>query len=250
MALVQREVAGRYRGSMLGILWTFVQPLLLLTIYTFVFSVVFKARWHSGSDSRVEFALVLFAGLIVFNLFAECVNKAPGLILAQPNFVKKVVFPLEVMPLVALGAALFHAAASVLVWLVACTILRGVPPPTALLLPVVIVALSFFILGVSWVLASLGVYVRDVAQLMGMVTTVLLFMSPIFYPVDALPERFRGVFQLNPLTPAIEQARDLLFWGRLPNLGAMFAYLAMGLLMAWAGYAWFQRTRDGFADVL
>jgi lipopolysaccharide transport system permease protein len=250
LAMVRREVSGRYRGSLLGIFWSLVQPLLMLTVYTFVFSVVFKARWRSGSDSQTEFALVLFAGLIVFNLFAECMNRAPGLVLSQPNFVKKVVFPLEIVPVISLGAALFHAGMSLIVWLVAYVFFWGLPHPTVLLFPVVLFSLACFVLGVSWVLASLGVYVRDVAQLVGMVTTVLMFLSPIFFPVDALPARFQPLFLLNPLTPAIEQARDLLFWGRIPNPWAMLSFLSVGVAVAWAGFAWFQKTRDGFADVL
>lgn len=250
MALTRREVAGRYRGSVLGVMWSLLQPLLMLTVYTFVFSVVFKARWRSGTDSQTEFALLLFAGLIVFNIFAECVNRAPGLVLSQPNFVKKVVFPLEIIPVVALCTAMFHACVSLCVWLAAYGVLWGMPHWTVVLVPVVLVALAGFVLGVSWILASIGVYVRDVAQLVGMAVTVLMFLSPIFYPVDALPARFQPLFQLNPLTPAIEQSRDLLFWGKLPDPMALIAYVAVGLGVAWIGFAWFQKTRDGFADVL
>ena len=251
-ALVKREVAGRYRGSMLGILWSVVQPLLMLSVYTFVFSIVFKARWRQDTApvSQAEFALVLFAGLLVFNLFAECVNRAPGLIVSNVNFVKKVVFPLELMPCVALGTALFHAGISLLVWLVAYTLLIGPPHATLLLFPLVLLSLVLFILGVSWMLASLGVFLRDTGQMVGMVTTVLLFLSPIFYPVDALPERARALLMLNPLTPVIEQTREVLLWGRVPEWHVMAGTLALGALVACVGFAWFQKTRHGFADVL
>ena len=248
--LVQREVVGRYRGSVLGILWSFFNPVVMLLIYTFVFSVVFKARWSGGSDSKTEFALVLFAGLIVFNLFAECFNRAPSLILSNVNYVKRVVFPLEILPWVALGSALFHTLVSVGVWLIAYIILFGVPHITVLLLPLVFLQLLLFIMGLTWGLASLGVYLRDVSQFIGMATTVLMFLSPIFYPVTALPEEYRHLLLFNPLTPAIEQARDVLFWGKVPDVTMLSVYLLGAVLIAWLGFAWFQKTRKGFADVL
>lgn len=249
-ALIQREVVGRYRGSVMGILWSFFNPVFMLLVYTFVFSVVFKARWSGGSDSKTEFALVLFAGLIVFNMFAECVNKAPTLILANINYVKKVVFPLEILPWVAVGAVLFHALVSVAVWLLAYVVLFGVPHVTVLLLPLIILPLILFIVGLTWWLAALGVYLRDVSQFIGLATTVVMFLSPIFYPVTALPEQYRHILQLNPLTPAIEQARNVLFWGVVPDMGMLLVYFVSSAVIAWLGFAWFQKTRKGFADVL
>src|SRR5574338_1732515 len=212
-SLVRREVVGRYRGSVMGLLWSFFNPVFMLLVYTFVFSVVFKARWNVANDSKTEFALVLFAGLIVFSLFTECVNRAPGLILANVNYVKKVVFPLEILPVVSLGSTLFHALISLGVWLAAYLVLFGIPPVTALLLPLVILPLLLFILGLSWALASLGVYLRDVSQVIGVITTVLMFLSPVFYPANALPAEYRHMLYLNPLTPVIEQARGVLDWG-------------------------------------
>lgn len=247
---VQREVVGRYRGSFMGILWSFFNPVFMLTVYTFVFSVVFKARWHAGSDSKVEFALILFAGLMVFNLFAECVNRAPGLILSNTNYVKKVIFPLEILPLVTLGGALFHAIVSFFVWLIAYIVLFGMPHLTILLLPLVILPLLFFTAGVSWWLAALGVYLRDVSQVIGIFTTALLFLSPIFYSAASLPEHYQILLQLNPLTPVIEQTRDVLFWGKFPDMKILFIYYCCSLGFAWLGFAWFQKTRKGFADVL
>ena len=249
-ALTQREVVGRYRGSVLGILWSFFNPVFMLLVYTFVFSVVFKARWSGGSDSKTEFALILFAGLIVFNLFAECFNRAPSLILANVNYVKKVVFPLEILPWVALGSALFHALVSLGVWLIAYLILFGVPHATVLLLPLVILPLILLIMGLTWGLASLGVYLRDVSQFISICTTVLMFLSPIFFPASALPEAYRHLLLFNPLTPVIEQAREVLFWGKGPDMIILTAYLLSSALVAWAGFAWFQKTRKGFADVL
>lgn len=249
-ALSKREVVGRYRGSALGLLWSFFNPLFMLTVYTFVFSVVFKARWGSGSDSKTEFALILFAGLIIFNIFADCINRAPGLILANINYVKKVVFPLEILPEVALLSAMFHGFISLAVWLLAYALFFGAPPVTALYLPLILIPLALLILGLSWGLASLGVYLRDVSQGIGIFTTVLMYLSPIFYPANALPKTYQHLLYLNPLTPVIEQTRDVLFFGKTPDFVLLSIYWLVGALIAWLGFAWFQKTRKGFADVL
>lgn len=249
-ALIRREVIGRYRGSMLGILWSFFHPVFMLAVYTFVFSIVFKARWNAGSDSKTEFALVLFAGLLVFGLFSECVNRAPSLILSNVNYVKKVVFPLDVLPWVSLGSAFFHMVISLSVWFIFYLIFFGLPHPSAVLLPFVLLPLVLFTIGISWFLAALGVYLRDVAQFISIVTTTLMFLSPIFYPVSALPEEYQPILLLNPLTPVIESARDVLVWGKSPDWLLLAIYFVVSGLIAWLGFAWFQKTRKGFADVL
>ncbi|GAA3525358.1 ABC transporter permease [Zobellella aerophila] len=248
--LTKREVVGRYRGSFLGILWSFFNPLLMLTVYTFVFSVVFQARWTGGSESKTEFALVLFAGMMMFSFFSECINRAPSLILSNVNYVKKVVFPIDILPWVSLGAALFHFLISLFVWLIAYVILFGVPQPTVLLLPLLLMPLTLLVMSLSWMLAALGVYLRDISQFIGIATTMLMFLSPIFYPAEALPDTYRKLIYLNPLTVVIEQARDLLFWGKLPNWSMLTVYTLVATLIAWLGFAWFQKTRKGFADVL
>ncbi|ANN79918.1 ABC transporter permease [Bordetella flabilis] len=250
MVLIKREVLGRYRGSIMGVLWSFFNPMCMLAVYTFVFAYVFKARWGTTEGSRAEFALILFAGLIVFNFFAECVTRAPGLVLANANYVKRVIFPLEVLAWSNAGAALFHAGVSLLVWIIFYCIGWGIPHWTIVLLPVVVLPLGMISMGFSWFLASLGVYLRDVSQIMGLVTTILMFMSPIFYPSTALPERFRSVFLLNPLTPAVEQAREVLIFGRLPDWTVLGVYLIVGIVVMCLGFAWFQKTRRGFADVV
>lgn len=249
-ASTKREVLGRYRGSAFGLLWSFFNPLFMLVIYTFVFSVVFKARWNTGSDSKTEFALVLFSGLIVFNLFSECINRAPGIILGNTNYVKKIVFPLEILPVVILLSALFHGLISLGVWLLAYLVFFGLPHATVLYLPLVILPLFLLIMGLSWALSSLGVYLRDVSQFIGVITTVLMFLSPIFYPATALPEGYRHLLYLNPLTFVIEQTRDVLFWGKTPDFLMLGLYWMVTLGIAWMGFAWFQKTRKGFADVL
>lgn len=250
IALVKREVVGRYRGSFMGLIWSFLNPVFMLAVYTFVFSFVFKARWSVGSDSKAEFALVLFSGLIVFNIFSECINKAPSLIVSNVNYVKKVVFPLEILPWVAMGASLFHALVSLIVWLVAYVVFFGIPSINILFLPLVIAPLVFFVAGLSWFIASLGVYLRDVAQFIGIITTTLMFVSPIFYPATALPPEYRKFLYMNPLTPAIEQARQVLFWRETPDFSLLAVYLFASGLIAFLGFAWFQKTRKGFADVL
>lgn len=247
-----REVLGRYRGSAMGLAWSFFNPILMLAVYTFVFSGVFKARWGetAGSGGHGEFALILFVGMIVHALFAEVLNRAPGLVLGNANYVKKVVFPLEILPLTSLGAALFHALVSIAVLLLASLFVYGGVPWTAVLVPVVLVPLAVLTLGLAWFLASLGVYLRDVGQTIGIITTVMLFLAPVFYPVTALPEEFRVLIMLNPLTFIIEQAREVLVWGRWPDWSGLAIYFVVSGVVAWLGCAWFQRTRKGFADVL
>lgn len=247
--LAKREVLGRYRGSFLGMLWSFFNPLFMLAVFTFVFSVIFQARW-GGGGSKTEFALQLFAGLLVFNLFAECINRAPGLILLNINYVKKVVFPLEIIPFVSLLSALFHTLISLGVWLIAYALFFGFPHLTLLYVPLVLMPFCLFLMGMSWALASLGVFIRDVSQFIGLLTTALMFMSPIFYPVTAFPEDHRYILYLNPLTTVIEQARDVLFWGKTPDFFMLGIYWIATLGIAWLGFAWFQKTRRGFADVL
>lgn len=249
-ALIKREVIGRYRGSFMGLFWSFLNPLFMLVVYTFVFSFVFKARWSVGSDSKTEFALVLFSGLMVFNIFSDCINKSPGLIISNVNYVKKVVFPLEVLPWVALGSSVFHAVVSLVVWLIVYAIFFGLPSISILFLPLVILPLIFFVVGLSWCIASLAVYLRDVAQFIGIVVTTMMFVSPIFYPATALPEEYRHLLYMNPLTPVIEQVRDVLFWGKSPDFELLSVYTIVSLLVACGGFAWFQKTRKGFADVL
>lgn len=249
-ALSKREIVGRYRGSYFGLLWSFFNPLLMLAIYTFVFGEVFKARWGAGENSKAEFALILFIGLMVFNLFAECVNRAPILIASNANYVKKVVFPLEILPFVTIISALMHFFISLGVWFLAYFVFSGWPLFTSPFLLTTLIPFLFFILGLSWALASLGVYLRDVNQFIGIFTSMLMFLSPIFYPATALPEAYRKWLYLNPLTIVMEQMRDVLFWGKLPNLLMLAIYYVVSLVIAWLGFAWFQKTRKGFADVL
>ena len=250
LTLVIREIASRYRGSLLGSLWSFFNPVFMLMVYTFVFSFVFKARWGSGEQSQTEFALILFAGLMVFNLFSECLGRAPGLILSNVNYVKKVVFPIEILPFVSLGSALFHWLISLVVWFFFYGVLFGWPHYTVVLVPIILLPLLLLTLGFSWFLASLGVYIRDTAQVIGIIINTLMFLSPIFYPASALPVAYQGLLFLNPVTLIVEEMRKVLFWGLLPDWSALGIYTICALLTAWLGFIWFQKTRKGFADVL
>ena len=248
--LARREVVARYRGTMLGMFWAFGVPLLMLAIYTLVFGMVFRVRWELPIDDGPSFALILFAGLVVYSLFSECVLRAPTLVLAHATFVKKIVFPLEVLPWVTMATALFHAGVSLVVLVAVRALLQGPPPWTVVLLPVILVPCILFTMGLSWMLASLGVFFRDLAQTVGLLTMAILFLSPVFYPVSALPEGFREWVWLNPLTAPIEHVRAALFLGEPPAWGLFCMALAIAYGVAWAGLAWFQRTRGSFADVL
>lgn len=252
--MIKREIIARYRGSFLGLLWTLINPILMLSIYTFVFSVVFKVRLEPQNghlyDDKFAFAILLFIGLILFNLFSECLSRAPGLILANVNYVKKVIFPLEILPLVSLGSALFHAGISFLVLFAFLLIMKHPIAWTVIYLPIVLLPLVLFTVGLSWILASLGVFVRDIGQFIGLILTMLLFLSPIFYPASALPESIRDYLFLNPLTLVIEQARAVILHGQPPDWSSLALYYLLALFIAGFGLAWFKKMRKGFADVL
>jgi lipopolysaccharide transport system permease protein len=248
--LTRRDALGRYKNSMLGVLWSLVTPIAMLIVYTFVFSTIFNVRWAGGSGSKTEFAVILFAGLIVFNVFAECVTKAPSVVTGNANLVKKVVFPLEVLPVVTLLSSLVHAAIALAVLLLFQLLFTGRFPVEALLAPILLVPYFLFVLGLTWFISALAVYVRDVSQTIGVVVTMLMFLSPLFFPASALPADWRILVHVNPLALPIEQFRDLVVWGRLPDASAVAWGGAFGAITAWAGYAWFQNARRGFADVL
>lgn len=253
--LTWREVTGRYRSSLLGFGWSFITPLVTLSAYTFVFGLVFRARWPQATTGGTtgglgSFGLALFAGLIAFTFFAECLTRAPGIITASPNYVKKVVFPLEVLPVSVVGSALFHAAISAIVLLIAHQILQGAIDWTAVFLPVVFVPLVLLALGTTWFFASVGVFFRDAVHTVVLVSQVLMFMTPVFYPIDAVPQSFRWILALNPLTPLVENARRVTVQGLPPDWPSLGLSLVVGSLVAIIGYAWFVSTKRAFADVI
>lgn len=248
--LVKRDFIGRYKGSMLGVVWSLFNPLLMLAIYTFVFSVAFKAKWGGGEESKVAFAIVLFSGMIIHSFFAECLNRAPSLIISHPNYVKKVVFPLEILPWMTLLSALMHLLVSFGVLLVFCLLAGVAVHAGTLLIPIILIPLILMMLGLSWLFASLGVYLRDLSQVIGMVTTVALFLAPVFYPIEVLPEAYQALLTWNPITLPVIQLRDLMLWGKPIQWGAWTISLAVGAVVCQVGYWWFQKSRRGFADVI
>lgn len=248
--LTKRDIHGRYRGASFGMLWTLITPFLMLCIYTLAFGFVFNSRWPGATGARGEFALILFVALIVHGFFNECFARAPNLVLANPNFVKRVVFPLEILPWPMIGSALFHTFANVLV-LLAMMLIVGYPVHwTILLLPLVLLPLVLMMLGLGWVLSSLGVYFRDIGQITSVASTAMLFLSSAFVPLQQLPPEYAQLFRINPLTFFIDQARAVTLFSRLPDWPWLAFYAVAGVAVAWAGGLWFGRTRRGFADVI
>ncbi len=249
--LSKRDILSRYRGSIAGVAWSVITPILMLVLYTFVFSYVFTARWGEAPElPREMYALVLYAGMILHTLFSDCLNRAPALMQNNTSYVKKVVFPLEALTWVTLFSALFQAIIGFLLLIIANLIITGGVNYTVLVLPVLLIPFIFTIIGVCWVITAIGVYFRDIAHLTSILTTVLMFASPIFYPVSILPEKFRIFMYINPLTYFIEEFRNALIWGVLPDFKHYIIVLTLSIFIAGLGYVFFQRTRKGFADVL
>lgn len=252
--LVKREVEARYRGSLFGLAWTFVTPVVLVAVYTFVFSVIFGMRWKgidgAAVGDNVSFGIVLFTGLVLFQFFSDSLNRAPGLMLENPTYIKKIVFPLDLMAWVSLGVGLVNLAAGVLVLVLAHLVLIGLPPPTALLFPILLLPLGLLTVGLVWIVSAVGVYLRDLRQIVGLVTTIMMFLSPIFYPLSMVPEAYRSLLHLNPLTWPITAARQLLLEGTVPPVAEFGIYTAVAFLTAWVGLVFFRKVKRGFIDVL
>ncbi len=247
--LTKREFSGRYRGSFGGIIWSFVQPLFLLSVYTIAFGVILKARWGFSGGTR-DYALMLFAGLIIFNTFSECLIKSTSLITNNPNFVKKVVFPLELLPVITVFTALIHGLIGVVVWFLGYALLFGIPHLSIIFFPVILVCFLPILLGTGWLLAALGVIVKDINQLTGMLNHCLLFLTPIFYGIEAAPPVIQNLLILNPLTFIVEQFRLVLFYGQMPALKGLAVYFALACLFAWLSLTIFKRLRPAFADMV
>ncbi len=248
--LAVRDIAIRYKGSAAGYFWAFISPLLLLVVYSFVFGYVFKARWMGADTSKTFFALNLFAGMIVHGCMAETIIRASTVYQNNSNYVKRIVFPLWVLPVIPLATALFHAVISFIVLVMAYIVIEQNLHWQVLLLPLLMLPFIMVLLGLAWLLASVGLFVKDLSQILPLVTTILLFMSPVFYPASALPEEIRPLMYLNPLTPSIEVVRNVLFEGCLPSLIAYLVSLLCGGLVAAFGFCVFYRLRVGFSDLL
>jgi lipopolysaccharide transport system permease protein len=232
--------------------WSLATPLVMLGVYTFVFGVVFRSRWPNQpeGDSLLGFAIVLFAGTTVFNIFSETIARAPSMILTNPGYVKKVIFPLEILPFSVLGAALFNAIICVLLLVIIEMVMHGNVPWTIVFIPVVVMPIVLLSLGIAWILASLGVYLRDVGNVVGVALQVLFFATPIFYPISIVPESVRWLLYLNPLTHLVEMFRGICLFGVIPDPMVLSVTLACGVTTAWLGYLFFNATRSGFADVI
>jgi lipopolysaccharide transport system permease protein len=252
LKLLKRDFSERYQGSYLGLLWSFLLPLLSLLVFTFFFGIIFKMRWEGQPQggSLGELALILFIGMALYNFLAECLSRAPGLVLSHSGYVKNVVFPLEMLPVVMVASACLTLMVTFLAVLLLQFLIGHVLFWTTILLPIVFLPLLFFVLGLSGFLCSLGVYIRDIQQLITPLVQLLMFLSPVFYPINALPEFIRPWLQLNPLALVIEQARGIVLFGQLPALMPYLISLFIGILVMLAGTWWFVRTRKGFADVL
>lgn len=246
--LTKREVIGRYKGSALGILWSFIVPLVMLTVYTFVFGMVFKARW--GVEGGPSFSVILFTGLIFHTFLAECLTSSPTAIVSKPNLVKKVVFPLEVLPVVNVLTSFFHFLISLVILFFAIVITEGSVPITWIALPLVFIPIGLLSLGFAWFLSALGVYLRDISQMMGVVVTLLMFLCPIFYPLSVIPEKYQIFILLNPLSLIVQEARAILVFGEWPNWIAILGYFFVSLIVCVFSFSLFTKTRKGFADVL
>lgn len=248
--LTRREVTGRYKGSYLGAVWAFFTPLAMLAVYTFFFGVVLKSRWGNETEGTTGFAITLFAGLIVFNLFGEVISRAPSLILSNANYVKKVVFPLEILSWATLLGALFHFLVSFCILLAAHGLASGNLSWSLLLLPLILIPYSLILLGLCWFLSATGAYLRDIGQVVGSIQMALLFLSPVFYPAATLGPNLQFWLNLNPLTFAIETFRGMVLSGLMPDWLQLGWYWLLGLATSWSGFVWFQKTRKGFSDVL
>ena len=249
LQLIKRDILTKYRGSFAGLLWVVIAPLLMLSLYTLVFSVFMKVKWP-GVTNNLMYSLIIYVGLIVLNFFSECVNRAPGIIVSNANFVKKVVFPLEIYPWVIVGSAFFQAIINTSILAVFCLIILGKIHITILLLPFLFLPLTLITLGFSWFLSSAGVFVRDITHLMVFIMQIIMYLSPVFYSISMLPEMYQKVLFFNPLTFVIEEARKLVIFGNQPQWGTVGVFFIISVSIAYLGFLWFQKTRDGFADVL
>lgn len=246
----RREVLGRYRGSVLGVSWSVLTPMAMLAVYTLVFRHIFKAKWPGVEDGNMSFALNLFAGLLVFNWAAEFLSRAPRLVTEQPNLVTKVVFPLQVLPWSALLSSFFHALVSCAVWLAGCLLFGQGLHVSWLALPLVFLALMPTLLGLGWALSALGVYFKDLGEIVGLVMGMLLFLTPVFFPLSVLPDFLQVWVQFNPLAIPIEALRQIGLMGVWPDVSSLLQLFAVGLAVALGGAWLFERSRKGFADVL
>lgn len=254
LELSKRDILLSYRGTIVGVAWTLINSLVMLTIYTFLFSFIFKARWGGkeidGSGSIVCFSMVLFSGLIIYNFFIEILTRSPSIIVGNVNFVKKLVFPLHILAYIVVSRALFNFFINFFVLIVGNLIVSRNFHATTLLFPFILFPLIFYSLGVAWLVSSLSVYLRDLTYIIQSLTICLLFLSPVFFPVAVVPEKIRFLIYLNPLTTFIEQFREIFIYGKNIQGYGLLIQSALGFAFMCFGYWVFSKLRRGFADVL
>ena len=248
---IKRDILSRYRGSYLGIFWSLLRPLATLAIYTVVFGYIFESKLGNGpTESKLDFTITLFCGLIIFEFIAECLSRAPTAILSNPSYVTKVVFPLEILPVTIVGAGLVQMMFSSIPLLTAMLLFGNGIPLTVFWLPVILVPLVFLILGTCWFLASLGMFIRDINSAVPVAIQILMFASAIFYSINRVPPQVRRYLLLNPIAGIINQVRSVVLWGISPDWSYYLAVLTFGLIILMIGYAFFMRTKGAFADVM
>lgn len=247
--LTRRDVLLKYRGSYLGIGWSFLYPLLLLMSFTFVFGEIFGARWPHPAGHAAPFALIMYCGLVVFNIFSEVVSVAPRLIHSYQSYVKKIIFPVEILPVVLVATACIHAAINIFILFLAIT-LFGELHPTILLIPVILLPMLFFTLGIAWFLSAAGVFVRDLVHVMPVFVQITMFLSPVFYAVSYVPKYLQWFYRINPLSVVIENLRSVALWAEVPHWGNWSLILAISLITAIIGYIFFIHSKEEFSNVL
>jgi lipopolysaccharide transport system permease protein len=251
LQMVRREVSARYRGSVIGVLWSLLLPLIMLAVYTFIFGVTLEVRWSQDTNENWgEFAIILFTGLILHQILADCITRAPLLMIANASYVKRVIFPLEILAWTTLGAALFQGLTGFVALCVFRLAMTGALPWTIVLVPVIVAPFALICLGLIWMLSAIGTFVRDVAQVITFVPLVLLFLGPVLFPLSALPPTARTMVILNPLTVVVMQTRNAVLLGQMPDWSALAVYSIAALVLAWAGLYVFLRSKSAFADVL
>ena len=248
--LARRKVSARYRGSVLGMLWAVLSPVILLGIYTFIFSVVLQVKWNLDPGSRDQFALFLFSGMILYSVFADCLNEAPSLMIGNKLYIRQLVFPVEVLPWVSVLSSLFSLGINFLILMTFYGLVLGLPSLSLLYFPLTALPVVLLTLGAVWFFSSMGVYLRDLGHVVGLLTTALLFLSPIFYPATVVPADYRVYYEMNPFVHILEMSRGVIFQGAPPDGWLLAGCIFGSWLFAWLGYSWFMATKKGFADVV
>lgn len=248
--LVKKDIQQKYQGSVLGVLWSFIVPILMLVIYTFIFSEVFQAKWDIDTTDKYQFALVLFCGLSAFNLVGEVMNRSTVLIASNTNYVKKVIFPLEMFPVVITLSSLFTCVISFIILIVAKLVLYHNVSGTLYMAFLMFVPLIILSVGLSLFISAVSVYLKDVGNAISVIVTVLMYLSPVFFPLSAVPENFRGICEVNPMTYIIENFRNVVLYGNSINWRFYGISCVVALAVYWIGKIIFMRAKEGFADVL